>query len=846
MLPALTLTFGAGLVLGSYLTYFPLSIAVLLTVVCGVLTVLELRSILSSRLALSLLACLLAGCVYWPLFSWFTPHGPVPETAGALPARIDGTIVEAVRHAPGRVTALVRVTTIDDPAQALPFHLRLTWRDPDRDLHRGMRISTRTHVHPPSGTLNPKGFDYAAYLDAQGVDAVGSVSGPGAVEVLEAESDPAARAVYAFAATIENWRALVRSAAESLGQPCRGLFLSLTIGEQSSLTPEVREWFMATGTVHILSVSGSHLGLIALLSFVLIRRACLLLPSLLLLSLSRWLTASRLAALVTLFPVAAYTLLAGAETATIRSSIMITVGLWALWLGSPQYVLHALATAAGLTLLAHPPALYDISFQLSYVSVLVLALAIERGAREDAPPELPSSAAGRAAWWLWESVRLTALVTAATLPLVACYFNQVSWLGIVANLLVVPYVGFIVLPLDLLSVAWVIVTQGSALPGAGLIEALGQGLISATRSLAGLPGAEWFVAAPSLPMMLLYYLLGWGLMVGGPAHVPVPVRNAMVMGLFCIVAWWVWSPRPFDRDGQVRVTVLDVGQGDSIVIELPTGAVVLIDGGATYERFDMGRGVVAPFLWNRGIRRLDHVIATHPQLDHAGGLAWILGHFRVEHFWTNGMTRREEFWRKIEAALARHSIQPKVAAEGQPIFSGEGCRMAVLNPPFRHDAPSTGPGESLNNLSVVTELTCGVRTMLFTGDIERETLARLAGSGRLGPITLLKVPHHGAKSSLETAWLRAVKPDIAVVSAGQRNPYGHPAPDVLAAYRSIGAQVLRTDRDGAVWVDLDLRQQHISVHTTHEWILRPVLSSETMRSVETDNFIRLWRRWNWR
>ena len=172
--------------------------------------------------------------------------------------------------------------------------------------------------------------------------------------------------------------------------------------------------------------------------------------------------------------------------------------------------------------------------------------------------------------------------------------------------------------------------------------------------------------------------------------------------------------------------------------------------------------------------------------------------------------------------------------------------MAVLNPPFRHDAPSTGPGESLNNLSVVTELTCGVRTMLFTGDIERETLARLAGSGRLGPITLLKVPHHGAKSSLETAWLRAVKPDIAVVSAGQRNPYGHPAPDVLAAYRSIGAQVLRTDRDGAVWVDLDLRQQHISVHTTHEWILRPVLSSETMRSVETDNFIRLWRRWNWR
>jgi competence protein ComEC len=846
MLPALTSTFGVGLVLGSYLTYFPLSIAVLLTVVCVVLTGLELRSILSARLAVSLLACLLAGCLYWVVFAWIAAHGPVPEPAGALPVRIDGTIVEAVRHAPGRVTALVRVTAIDDPTQILPFYLRLTWRDPDRDLHRGMRISTRAHVHSPSGTLNPRGFDYAAYLDAQGVDAVGSVSGPGAVEVLPAESGQAARAVHAFAATIENWRALVRSAAESLAQPCRGLFLSLTIGEQSSLTPEVREWFMATGTVHILSVSGSHLGLIALLSFVLFRRACLLLPSLLLLSLSRWLTASRLAAVLTFCPVAAYTLLAGAETATIRSSIMITVGLWALWRGSPQYVLHALAAAAGLTLLVHPPALYDISFQLSYVSVLVLALAIERGARRDASSEPSSSASGRAVCWLWESVRLTALVTLATLPLVAFYFNQVSWLGLVANLLVVPYVGFIVLPLDLLSAAWVIVTQSSVLPGAGLLEALGQGLISATRSLASLPGAEWFVAAPSLPMMVLYYLLGWGVMVGGPAHVSVSVRSAMVMGLFCIIVWWVWSPRPFDRDGQVRVTVLDVGQGDSIVIELPTGAVVLIDGGATYERFDMGRGVVAPFLWNRGIRRLDHVIATHPQLDHAGGLVWILEHFQVEHFWTNGVTRREEFWRKIEAALARQSIQSTVAAEGQPISAGEGCRMAVLNPPLRHDAPFTGSGESLNNLSVVTELTCGDRQMLFTGDIERETLARLAGSRVLSPIALLKVPHHGAKSSLDPAWLRAVKPDIAVVSAGQRNPYGHPAPEVLTAYRAAGAQVLRTDRDGAVWVDLDLRQQNLSFHTTGEWILQPALSSPNIRSAELENFTRLWHRWNWR
>ena len=724
----------------------------------------------------------------------------------------------------------------------VPFHLRLTWRDPDRDLHRGLRIRARTHLHAPSGTLNPRGFDYAAYLDAQGVDAVGSVSGAGAVEVLDFE--PGTAAPF-FSPLIEGWRSRVRSAAESLPQPSRGLFLSLTIGEQGFLAPEVREWFMTTGTVHILSISGSHLGLIALLSFALIRRGCLFLPSMMLLSLSRWLTPTRLAAALTLLPVVAYTMLAGAETATIRSSIMIAVGLWTVWLGAPHYLLHALAAAAGLTLLAHPTALYDISFQLSYISVWVLALAIEREVREEEPLELRSSVMGRTPYWLWESVRLTALVSLATMPLVACYFNQVSWMGLFANLLVVPFVGFIFLPISLLSAVWVIMAHSSMLPGAGVIDALGQSLISATHALAGLPGAEWFVAAPTLPTMALFYLLGWALMAGRPAEATPLLKGAMLTGLLCIVAWWLWSPRPFSRDGQVRVTFLDVGQGDSTVIELPAGEVILIDGGATYERFDMGRSVVAPFLWNRGIRRIDHVIGTHPQLDHVGGLAWILAHVQVENFWSNGVVRDEDFWRKIERGLAQQHLQAKLAAEGELISTGVECRMTVVSPEANRGSSPRTKNESLNNLSVVTELRCGDRRILFTGDIEREVLARLTRTGTLGPIALLKVPHHGAQSSLEHDWLNLIRPQIAVVSAGRRNPYGHPVREVLAAYRALGTQVWRTDEDGAIWVDLDLKQSRFTVHNAREWVLQSAIQSTDPWTIELDNVRRLWRRWNW-
>lgn len=842
MLPSLTITFILGLALGSYFHYFPLTSAILLTACAVGILLLEQQGRVTARQGSLWLACLCGGCLYWMLCGWFVSHRPVPDHTGALPARLSGTIVDSVRHAPARQTALVQVTASDDPDLVPPFLLRLTWRDADRELHRGLEIRVRIRVHAPMGTINPRAFDYAAYLDLQGVEAVGTVSGAGAVEVLAAEES----SLFASGSRlIEDWRSRVRGAADSLSQPSRGLFLSLTIGEQGFLEPEVREWFMTTGTVHILSISGSHLGLIALLSFALVRKACLLLPPTILLGLSRWLTPTRLAAVLTVLPVGGYTLLAGAETATIRSSIMIMIGLWTVWLGAPQYLLHALAAAAGLTLLVHPAALYDISFQLSYVSVWVLALAVRREVETgELPPLQPSRVAG-IVFWLRESLRLTALVTLATLPLVACYFNQVSWMGLFVNVIMVPFVGLVFLPLSLVAALWVIVTHAEGLPGAEAIDLLGRGLIDGTHWVAGLPGGEWFVAAPTVPMMMLFYLLGWVWLSGRLVAATPVVRGTVVAALIAIVMWWLWSPRPFNRDGHLRVTFLDVGQGDSAVIELPQGGVVLIDGGATYERVDMGRSVVAPFLWNRGIRRVDHVIGTHPQLDHVGGLAWILGHVHVAHFWTNGVTRPEEFWRKIERALLQRNLSAMVAEEGRLMVEDGSCRLVALNPAPSQAPRSGGKRESLNNLSVVTQLSCGAQQMLFTGDAERETLSRLAQAGSLGHITLLKVPHHGAKSSLERSWLETIRPEVAVVSVARHNPYGHPAGEVLAAYEAVQARVWRTDRDGAVWVDVDPAQQQQAVHSTKEWTLQPLSLSQPIWATDRDNWHRLWRRWNW-
>jgi competence protein ComEC len=171
--------------------------------------------------------------------------------------------------------------------------------------------------------------------------------------------------------------------------------------------------------------------------------------------------------------------------------------------------------------------------------------------------------------------------------------------------------------------------------------------------------------------------------------------------------------------------------------------------------------------------------------------------------------------------------------------------MVVLSPSSSRQSPPAQKNESLNNLSIVTELTCGNRRLLFTGDIEQEALARLTRAGKFGQAALLKVPHHGARSSMERDSLNVIRPDIAVVSAGRRNPYGHPVREVLDAYGATGAQVWRTDEDGAVWVDLDLQQSRLVAHSIKDWEFKSAIESSAPWTIEWENLQRIWYRWNW-
>jgi competence protein ComEC len=843
MLPSLTVAFIAGLLIGSQIPYFPLSASFLVLLAGGGALVLERLNRFSVRKITWLYGALLVGVIYWAMVVNLAAHDPMAEHPSNVAIEVTGRIVAPVQQAPDRLVMIIRS---DDPVDAAGAsrHVRLTWRTPERVFFQGDRVGFRALLRRPSGALNPGGFDYALYLERQGIDAIATVTGPEAVQFLEPGH---AHVWWAIWNQFDRWRGSIRLAAlQTLPQPALGLYVGIIIGDRGYLDPELRDQFMVSGTVHLLSISGSHLGLVALLIFAVVRWTMILLPPDWLLALSRRITPTRMAAVCTFLPVAGYACLAGAELATMRSLLMVTVGLSAIWFGQERRLFHALSAAAVGILLHDPQALFDISFQLSFLSIIAIAgwLSWPTAATAEGRSNEPSFLRTCFRWGR-DSVVMSGVVTLMTVPFVAYYFYQLPWLGLFTNVVAVPVMGILLVPIGLASAIWQIVIGGAVLPLASLNQWLLEYFVAGVRLVSMLPGGEWHVAAPSAFTMFLFYsclVLLWQ-RVGGVAF-----RWSAGVGVLLILLWWTWSPRMFLDGDRFRVTFLDVGQGDSAVIEFPDGQVVLIDGGATYERFDMGRSVVAPFLWNRGIRTIDQVIGTHPQLDHVGGLAWVVRHFIVKHYWGSGEIREELFYRRLQQSLAFQGLQEGVVSEGQEIVSSGPCRLVVLNPPadeyrdvLRHGSHVGGHG--LNNHSVVTRLTCGIHTMLFAADVEHNGLSRMTRSPSHGPVEVLKVPHHGAVSSLNLDWLASLHPQYAVFSAGRHNPYRHPAATVLDAYGSEGSTVLRTDRDGGVWFTGRVSDKALDVYRARELEWQPTNSASCLWTCEAANWARIWKQW---
>jgi len=789
---AITVSFITGLALGELFSYFPLTLTILLFF----LFLIERSLRQGPLLPLPSVFFAAIGLLVQQFVS-------TPSTVSDLKQYIDQGEIHLIaqidgppQHFPQQVSLQMKAIAIDaDALRPIHGYFRLTLYNPDVSFEYGDRLEMQVRLRAPQQFGTPGAFPYADYREREGWSGVATLSHPDRVKKVGEGGNPALKRLY-------RWREQIRQRilASMEGAPA-ALLLALIIGESGYLTDPIREAFSASGTTHILSISGSHLALVSALIFGVTRWLLLHLPTPVLLRLSLWKIPSQWAALITAGPVAIYALLAGGEVATLRSLVMIWVYLFSIWINRSGDLKTSLALAALLLVSFYPQAIFDLSFQLSFLSVLMIALTFDWW-QASFPEKTPKAERSRYQTYLIEPGRLMLLstlgATLGTAPLTLYYFHQFSWVGLLANFLLIPIAGWLIVPFGLLSSFFSFHT-GEGFPFAGGHQWLGWIYYRLTQFFSRFPGADFHAAAPPLWMILLFYAAVLWMLIQRVSWRWMVTTVALFFIIFLGLGSVRFSPE------RLRVTLIDVAQGDATLIEFPHGKTMLVDGGAG-GTFNVGRIAVAPYLWERGIHTIDYLVGTHPQMDHIGGLAYVIRKFSVGEVWTNGTIRDLPFYRSFAEALEEKGLHPKRVTSAASPIDIDGCRVFILNPAAED---SFGEGD-FNNHSIVLRIACpnlggGGISFLLTGDIERKGERHLLEEGSDLRSTVLKVPHHGSVSSLDPLFLSAVTPKVALFSVGRHNPFRHPHPDVLAAYLALPANIYRTDRDGAILIEADAR-----------------------------------------
>jgi len=670
--------------------------------------------------------------------------------------------------------------------------VRITIRDPAEPLRYGYRVRLQTKLYHPHNFRNPGSFDYAGYLRRLGVLVTGYVREGDPVEVLSTDGgNPLLRWFDRSRQGIEAFL----DAHTSL--PGRGFLKAVLVGERGEISDEVNEAFVATGAVHILSISGSHLSIIVTLIFFSVQGLLTLSERALLRYDTR-----KVAALVTFPPMLAYILITGLPIATIRSGIMATCFLVSILLNRYRNPLNTLALAAFIILLVSPTALWDISFQLSFLSVLGIIVLTPPLYRLFYPHDplslLTRQKEGRIKQGIILSLIASFAAVVVTSPVVAFHFHRFSTIALASNAIIIPLVGFGILPLGLLSLPLIpCFPAGAALLAKAAAELSFWG-IRAMEMIASLPFATLYVPGPTtLEMIIFFCFIASLLWLKGPRMKKAALAVIIVVAVFDLSYWGI---RGYAAKG-MQVTFLDIGQGDCALVEFPRGTRMLIDGGGFYGDFDVGERVIAPLLWERRILKIDYLVLSHPQPDHYKGLIFIARHFRPREFWHNGMGSESPTYEQLLETIREKGITTVRVAEG---FSRTiaGVEVQALNPAER-TASGTRKRDRGNTNSLVLMISFGNHRLLFTGDIDKQAETGLVKADRALRAQVIKVPHHGSKRSSTDPFIKKVSPCYAVISVGFGNPLHLPGKGVIERYERLGSQVLRTDLNGAITVQSD-------------------------------------------
>lgn len=616
-------------------------------------------------------------------------------------------------------------------------------------LRAGERWRFTARLRRAHGSRNPHGFDYEAWMFERNVRAVGYVRTPGDMQRI-------AELATGVDARVQRVRQVIRERFEAAVPQGEwvGVLSALAVGDQSSVSPAQWRLFNQTGVTHLMSISGGHVTFFAALLAWLVRVGWARVPALCL-----RLPAQKAAVLAGALAAFVYVLLAGFGVPAQRTLYMLLAVALGAWLDRGISPTRSLALGLLAVLLVDPWAVISPGFWLSFGAVAVLLWISASSGRTE-----------QGMWfWLRAQWRAQWAVIVFSLPVLLGLFQQFSLISPIANAIAIPVISMIVTPLALLfavlpmpSLAWL---------AHGVLSLL----MKLLASLAALPLASWQQAAPPLWLIALCVAGGfWALLPRG-----VPARR---LALLCCLPVLAWSPlRP--QSGHFDATIIDVGQGLAVHVQT-AGRDLLFDTGPQYSaESDSGERIIHPFLRAQGVRTLDRIVVSHDDSDHSGGAASLLSLIKVDEFMSS---------------LPDDHVLVRKAGGQHPCRAGDRWNWDGVDFVVLHPAPDSTMNKD-NDHSCVLRVGQGRSSLLIAADIEakseQEILLRDASVLASG---VLVAPHHGSKTSSSPAFIEAVGAQTVVFTAGYRNRFHHPADEVVARYAATGAQLLRSDLDGAV------------------------------------------------
>ena len=636
-----------------------------------------------------------------------------------------------------------RADAVLEPAGAkLPRQFRLSWYKKDALVKAGERWRLRVRLKRPHGFFNAGGMDYELWMFSQGIRANGYVREDAKNQKL-ADASPFSPAGFR--------QSLFDVLSKTLaGRDMAGIVIALVMGTENAISQEQWEVLRRTGTAHLVAISGSHISLISGLVFLLVRFAC------------SWLGVMRcpphsIAAVAAFIAAFLYSALADFAIPTQRAMIMIFVIMAAVVIQRNVKPVPTLALALLMVSLYDPLAVLAPGFWLSYGAVALILLVIAGRLR-------PSG------WWadLWKINWATSLGLA---PLLLIFFQQVSLISPVANLIAVPTIGFILTPVCLVGA----LLLGIIPPVGGFV--LGWAEISLEwiwwilQKLSDLPWAQWQHSAPPV-WTLPFALLGAALLLS-PKGIP-----ARWLGLVMLVPALTIIPQP-PAEGHFRLTLLDVGQALAVAVQTHSHTLVFDTGAKFGKNFDAGEAVIEPFLRQQGLNAIDALVVSHGDNDHIGGAESLLRHFEV---------------RQIISSVPEMLPAPTEPCHAGQSWEWDGVSFDMLSP--------FGTLGNENDNSCVLRVSSPSGSALMTGDIEKGAERLLVEHyGEALKTDILIAPHHGSKTSSTQYFLAAVKPTYVFIPIGYLNRWNFPHPDVLKRYLSINATVLDSAHSGAITID---------------------------------------------